>query len=194
MVAYVFQKIAKAGKVVGVDTFATTKAREWYRNTAKTIGNISASNFMADKDSLTSTLSIGKMYLFHYDPKHKNTLPYYDTFPLIFPVEMYADGFLGINLHYISPLMRAKLMDALYSTINNKNYDDTTSLQISYDILKSASRFKLFQPCLKRYLFSHVKSRYFYIPASQWDVSIMLPTERFVGADKSRVFKESQRR
>jgi hypothetical protein len=58
---------------------------------------------------------------------------------------MYADGFLGINLHYISPLLRAKLMDALYSTINNKNYNDTTSLQISYDILKSAAQFRLFK-------------------------------------------------
>ena len=194
MVAYVFQKIAKAGKVAGVDSFAPTKAREWYRNTAKSLGDVSPSRLIADKDSLTNTLTIGKMYLFHYDPKHKKTLPYYDTFPLIFPIEMYSDGFLGINLHYISPLLRAKLMDALYTTINNKNNNDTTSLQLSYEILKSASQFRLFQPCLKRYLFSHVKSRYFYIPPNQWDVSIMLPTERFVGAEKSRVFKESQRR
>jgi hypothetical protein len=194
VVAYVFQKIAKAGKVAGVDSFAPTKAREWYRNTAKSLGDVSPSKLIADKDSLTSTLSIGKMYLFHYDPKHKKTLPYYDTFPLIFPIEMYSDGFLGINLHYISPLLRAKLMDALYTTINNKNNNDTTRLQLSYEILKSASQFRLFQPCLKRYLFSHVKSRYFYIPPNQWDVSIMLPTERFVGAEKSRVFKESQRR
>ena len=193
MVAYIFQKIAKSGKVAGVDSFAPAKAREWYRNTAKSIGDVNPSRLIADKDSLTNTLTIGKMYLFHYDPKHKKTLPYYDTFPLIFPIEMYSDGFLGINLHYISPLLRAKLMDALYTTINNKNNDDTTSLRLSYDILKSASQFKLFQPCLKKYLFSHVKSRYFYIPPNQWDVSIMLPTERFVGAEKSRVFKESQR-
>lgn len=197
VVAYVFQQIAKAGKVAGVDAFAVNKSREWYRNTAKSLGSVNTASLMADKDSLTSTMnynSIGRMYLFHYDPKHKKTLPYYDTFPLIFPVEMYPDGFLGINLHYISPLLRAKLMDALYKTINNKNYDDTTSLQINYDILRSAAQFRLFQPCLKRYLFSHVKSRYFYIPPNQWDVSIMLPTERFVGADKSKVFKESQKR
>lgn len=196
VVAYVFQKIAKAGKVTGVDSAATNKSREWYRNTAKSFGNVSASSLIADKDRLTSTMnaqSIGRMYLFHYDPKTKESLPYYDTFPLVFPIEMYSDGFLGINLHYISPLMRAKLMDALYSTINNKNYDDTTRLQLSYEILKSASKFRFFKPCIKRYLFSHVRSRYFYIAPNEWDVSIMLPTENFTGASKSRVFKDSQR-
>ena len=45
--------------------------------------------------------------------KLKNKLPYYDRFPLTLPIEQYSDGFLGINLHYLSILMRIRLLDRL---------------------------------------------------------------------------------
>jgi hypothetical protein len=77
---------------------------------------------MNDKENIVNTIdekSIGKMYTFFYDPKHKETLPYYDLFPLIFVVGPAAGGFLGINLHYLPPVLRAKLMDSLYQILNN---------------------------------------------------------------------------
>lgn len=196
MVAYTFEKMAKTNKVNQVGSQQTNEAKAWYRNAAKNLGSITPSNIAADKDKFTTKIgsySIGRMYMFHYDAKHKATLPYWDQFPLVFPIELYNDGFLGINLHYISPIVRAKLMTALYETANNKNYDDTTRLKINYEILRSASQFKYFKPCVKRYLFSHVRSRYMYIGPTEWDVTIMLPTEQFVGATKSKVFKESSR-
>ena len=33
--------------------------------------------------------------MFVYSPKHRNTLPYYDTFPLVLPIGGAAGGFLG---------------------------------------------------------------------------------------------------
>ena len=129
--------------------------------------------------------------MFYYDAKTKDTLPFWDRFPLVFPIELYNDGFLGINLHYLPPLMRARLMNALYLTINNKNYDDTTKLKINYSILRGASRFKYFEPCIKKYLFSQVRSRYFYVTPNEWDMALMLPTERFVGATKQQIYTNS---
>lgn len=196
MVAYTFEKIASMNKIGPVDSTAVNEARAWYMNNTKKLGNITTNNLAADKDRLVNNLnkfSIGRMYMFYYDAKYKKELPYWDRFPLIFPIEMYADGFLGINLHYISPLARAKLMDALYSTINNKKNDDTTRLTISYKILKNASQFSYFRPCVKRYLYSQVKSRYFYITPAEWDTTILLPTEQFVGADKSKVYRDSSK-
>lgn len=136
--------------------------------------------------------SIGKMYLFSYDPKMKDILPYYDSYPLVFPIEYYGDSFLGINLHYLPPMLRAKLMDALINTINNNKYDKTTKLIISYNILNGASRYKYFKPCIKKYLFSHVKSPFLYIAPDEWNIVAMLPTDRFVGAQRSTVYKDSQ--
>ena len=40
----------------------------------------------------------GRLNMFIYDPKLKKKLPYYDTFPLVLPLENYNDGFLGIKL------------------------------------------------------------------------------------------------
>ncbi|MCA6385861.1 MAG: hypothetical protein IM620_20520 [Cytophagales bacterium] len=82
-------------------------------------------------------------------------------------------------------------MDALYTTINNKKYDDSTKLNISYSILKQASSMRLFAPCFKRYLFSQVKSRMIYIPPSEWDISLFLPTQRFKKAPDDQVWRES---
>ena len=74
------------------------------------------------------------MFMFIYDPKHKDTLPFYDTFPLVFPIEIYSDSFLGINLHYLPPVLRAKLMDALYTTANNNKYNEYKLINISIKI------------------------------------------------------------
>lgn len=196
MVAYTFEKLANSSREAQADSTAVSEANAWYRNTSKKLGSLSASSLASDKDRFTDNInkfSIGRMYMFYYDAKHKDTLPYWDRFPLVFPIELYGDGFLGINLHYISPLMRAKLMKALYDTANNNKNDDTTRLRISYEILRNAAQFRYFKPCVKRYLFSHVKSRYMYVSPAEWDVTIMLPTEKFVGASKAKVYKDSSR-
>lgn len=194
MVAYIFQKLAQQGSTKGIQQDNTLDARNWFRNAAKQVTRVNDKQIMREKDRLTNRMtrySIGRMFMFYYDAKNKDTLPFWDRFPLVFPIELYADGFLGINLHYLPPLLRAKLMNSLYLTINNKNYDDTTKLRITYNILKGASRFKYFEPCIKKYLFSHVRSRYFYVAPNEWDMALMLPTERFVGASKQQVYTNS---
>jgi hypothetical protein len=82
-------------------------------------------------------------------------------------------------------------MDALYNTLNNQKYDNTTILKISYQILNRASRFKWFKPCVKKYLYSQVGSPFIYIAPDEWDFALMLPTENFQGANKQKVFKDS---
>jgi hypothetical protein len=172
------------------------EAIDWFRTQALKVRKFDDKKILQTSQpfrrlQMLSENSIGKMYMFVYDPKHKDSLPYYDTFPMIFPVEFYGDSFLGINLHYLPPVARARLMDALYSTINNDKYDKTTLLRISYQILKGASRFKYLEPCLKKYLLSQVGSPFIYNAPDEWDYALMLPTERFQKANKSKVFKES---
>ena len=139
-------------------------------------------------------MELGQMYAFKYDPKMKKELPYYDTFPLIFPISFDNDGFYGINFHYLPPILRAKLMDALYSTLTNKNYDDSTRVRISYSILQSASKFRYFKPTLKKYLRAHVRSQFLEINVNEWDMALFLPTESFRKADTGRVWEESRKK
>ena len=167
------------------------QAREWFRVEAQKI-RVTPDQILSDKAvKIVKSPKVGRMYLYKYDPLHKKDLPYYDAFPLIFMIERYTDGFLGINLHYLPYPFRAKLMDALYTVTNNTKYDDTTKLKISYDILKGATKFKLFRPCVKQYLINHVRSPFIEIDATKWDICLMLPIHRFKKASAQQVWKES---
>ena len=193
----IFDNIIIKGAQQGVIPAKSKDAREWYRSAAgKLTGNISSSTFekRTDEARKVSSMEFGYMYAFKYDPKHKADLPYYDTFPLIFPVKMESDGFLGINFHYLPPVLRAKLMDALYSTLTNKQYDDSTRVRISYSILQSASKYRYFKPTLKKYLRAHVRSQFLEIQVKEWDIALFLPTESFRKADTGRVWEESRKK
>ena len=111
----IFDNILIQGARQGIIPARTVAAREWYRSAAgKLMSNITPGVFekRTDEARKVSSMEFGYMYAFKYDPKTKNDLPYYDTFPLIFPVRMDSDGFLGINFHYLPPVLRAKLMNA----------------------------------------------------------------------------------
>ena len=128
-----------------------------------------------------------------YDAKNKDTLPYYDRFPLIFPINIVRGGFMGMNMHYLPPMLRAKLMDELYDVASNDKFDARTRLEVSYKLLSSASKFSLFKPTVKRYLSSHVKSRFVKIESSEWDIALFLPLQNFVGASKQKVWADSRK-
>jgi hypothetical protein len=132
------------------------------------------------------------MYFYFYDPKTKDTMPYYDRFPLVIPIESYNDGFLGLNLHYIAPKYRMALLDKLSVTASNKTYDEKTKLRLNYKYLANASRVFEATPCIKRYLFSQIQSRFLEITADEWDIAALLPMESFVGASTSKVYAESE--
>lgn len=196
MSSYIFETLAKRGRAEGIDDSVRQKdARTWFRSAAQNINKVSPTRMMNDKKNVVQTLdtdSIGKMYMFFYDPKLKNELPYYDTFPLIFMIGPAKGGFMGINLHYLPPFYRAKLMDAIYQTINNKKYDETTKLKINYSILSSASKFRFFKPCIKHYLNAHVQSGFLNVEPMNWDSALLLPTERFRKATKDTVWSDSR--
>jgi len=125
--------------------------------------------------------------------KHKKTLPYYDRFPLIIPMERYKDGILGMNLHYLPPVLRARLLDALYDTLTNKKFDHNTKMKINYSIMKNASKYRYFQPCIKRYLGKHFRSRFIKVPSSSWTPAVFLPMERFEKASNKQVWTDSRK-
>jgi hypothetical protein len=193
----IFDNILIQGARQGIIPARTVAARDWYRSAAgKLMSNITPGVFekRTDEARKVSSMEFGYMYAFKYDPKTKNDLPYYDTFPLIFPVRMDSDGFLGINFHYLPPVLRAKLMNALYSTLTNKKYDDTTKVKISYSILQSASKYRYFKPMLKKYLRSQVRSQFLEVQVNEWDIAIFLPTESFRKADTGRVWEDSRKK
>lgn len=195
MASKVFRDILAKGAQAGVFPGKDKESRDWYRQKARAIKRKQNENFMMREggDRLKNRVAMGSMYMFYYDPKHKATLPYYDMFPLIFPIAKGKGYFLGINMHYLPYAYRAVLMDALYDITNNKHMDETTKVKLSYGILKGASRYRYFRPCIKKYLNNHVRSRFLLIHPSEWDVAIFLPTGRFEKASQQKVWADSRR-
>jgi hypothetical protein len=170
-------------------------SRRWFRRAAKELtGHMTlktAAKGLPAKRRVDRPAP-GYMYLFRYDPKHKKTLPYYDSYPLIFPVASYDDGFSGINFHYLPPPLRAQLMDALYSVKTDRRYDENTKILLTYKILNGVSKFKNFAPTYKRYLYAHVRSKFLEIQSVEWDIALFLPTEKFNKASSAEVWKDSR--
>ena len=171
----------------------TRYAREWLNSKVKNL-NPTPATLIRDRQRLRDKTFIGKMYFYYYDPKTKDSMPYYDRFPLVIPIDQYSAGFLGLNLHYIHPRQRIILLDKLSKTATNKNFDDKTKLRISYEYLKSASSAFEAMPCIKRYLFSQINSRFIEITADEWDIAALLPTETIVGASESKVYADSRKK
>lgn len=125
--------------------------------------------------------TLGKMYFFVYDAKHKKTLPVWDKFPLIFPIEPYADGVLGLNIHYLSVPQRQAIIGKLMEFRSSKRITERTRIRMTYDLLQSTkSLATIARPCIKRYLFTHVRSKFIEVTANEWDRAAQLPVEAFV--------------
>jgi hypothetical protein len=169
-------------------------SRDWFRTLArKTRTTPERLHKNSDQAQFTRRPLNGRMYLYGYDAKHKATLPYWDRYPLIFPVKKTRTGWYGINFHYLPYRYRADLMDALYTIASDDDYDDDTKVMISYRILSKASKFRFFRPAFKQYLTDHAKTRFLEIPASQWDIAIMLPLARFEKASPQKVWQDSRK-
>lgn len=137
---------------------------------------------------------IGRLYMYVYDPKHKDTLPYYDVFPMVFITDFYPDGFLGMNVHYLPYLLRAKLMEALlkHQKQVTRRGKREQYLDISYAILKTAAASKYFKPTVKRYLFDHVRSPFAEVLEPEWENALFLPVEQFRKKSKREVWADSR--
>lgn len=188
--AYLLNRIKESLAKEGL-TPRTNQARAWLRMKIKDLQPTRAA-LLKDRDRLKERSVIGKMYFYFYDPKTKEKMKYYDRFPLVIPIERYNDGFLGLNLHYIHPKYRMTMLDKLSATANNSDYNEKTKLRISYQYLTAASKVFEATPCIKRYLFSHVQSRFLEITADEWDIAALLPMESFVGASTSKIYADSQ--
>lgn len=170
----------------------TNASLEWFREKASN-RRLSGGTILTSpeyQNNKSNMPIIGSMFLFQYDAKHKETLPYWDMYPLVFPIEMDSKGFLGLNLHYLPPTLRASLFSSL---TRFKAKTPGKDLAINYQILTKYSSLNYFKPCVKRYLYGHVKSKFMYIEPEEWPVAIFLPLQRFQKAGAGKVYADSRK-
>ena len=175
------QSVIKAAK-------GRPKSTEWFRDKIAELGKPTAMNLMRDGKKAARPF-FGNLNMFFYDPKFKKTLPYYDRFPLVLPIERYSDGFLGINLHYLPIPLRIRLLDELMDYSTDTNFDSKTKINTNYQQLKNVN---LIKPTLKRYLAGKVKSAFRRIDGDEFTVATLLPVQRFSKESASKVWSDSR--
>jgi hypothetical protein len=172
----------------------TKDASKWFKEQIKNMQTPKRYDLL--NDSLVKRKSkptVGSLCMFFYDPKHADTLPYYDMFPMVIMTEAVPGGFKGLNMHYLHPGARAKLFDALLETTNNKFMNESTKFQLTYKLLKGVSKFKEFAPCYKHYLIKHVESGVSVVEAPEWEIAMMLPVQQFAKATANYVWSQSKK-
>jgi hypothetical protein len=188
----IFQTVEQEAFRAGI-TPRTKESRAWFRKKVQNMRNLNRRALMKeDPIEKRASSAAGSMYMFFYDAKHRKTLPYWDSFPLIVAVGPAEKGFYGMNLHYLPIPLRAKFLDALMDITNNKKYDETTKFQVSYDMMKSAAKMKYFKACYKHYLTSQVEGKLAYVPPQEWEIATFLPTAQWQNSSRSAVYKDSR--
>lgn len=182
-----FQKLEQEAFRAGI-TPRSKESREWFRKKASQLNRVNRNELMKDESvDLKTAFRPGAMMMFYYDPKTKDKLPYYDSFPLSIVVDKAEGGFYGLNLHYLPPILRAKFLDGLMDNIQGGRFS------VTYNFLKRASSMKYFKPCFKHYLTDHVKSRFAFVQEPEWEIATFLPTADFQKASKSTVYSDSRK-
>ena len=155
-----------------LDTTTGPKSFDYYKKRVQEITSPGA-RALINRGKATIRPKYGVMNLFGYDPKFKETLPLYDRFPLIFPLESAKGGFYGIYFHYLQPGARVAFLRQLQRFATDKNYDKNTR----YNIGELSGRY--FKKTIKRYLFSQVRTSFLNITADEMAIAIFLPVARF---------------
>ena len=153
-----FQDKLKGLKGEAKNRFSSTNPDKFYKEAPNKISPM----------GLKRAAGFGDLFCYHYDPKYKETLPYYDTFPLIMLIGADKDTFLGCNFHYLNPRFRAILLDKLTAKIGR-----------GIPKWSSLSKIKEIAPTVKRYRFDHVDKKVIQIEEDEKELAIFLPLERF---------------
>jgi hypothetical protein len=156
-----------------LDTTTGPKSYNWYQKEVAKLTTPGA-RALINQGKATLRPKYGVMNLFGYDPKLKASLPYYDRFPLIFPLEPAKGGFYGLNFHYLRPGARVAFLRQLSKYASDKNFDKKTR----YNIGELSGTY--FKKTIKHYLFSQVRTSFLNITADEMAIGIFLPVARFI--------------
>ena len=168
----------------------TDRSNNWYRGQVNRIASGTTARELFRQGKLARRPSVGRLNLFGYNPKLRKTLPYYDVFPLVLPLEAFAGGFIGMNFHYLPPLLRMRLLERMQATATDRDFDKNTKFDVTYNDVK---RLSIVKPTIKKYLYSYVQTGFLRINADEAATAIFLPVQRFKKASEAKVYADSRR-
>ena len=194
---YVLERLWDRAVAEGKDNIKQKESRLWMKQQASKVRD-SKKRIMTptgtDRAELTDRIRVGHAYAWHYDAITKEDLPYWDALPIGFPFQDEGDTFLSLNLHYLPPAVRAKLLDSLLTIASDSVFNDRTKLVMSYRLLKNSSKFKEIIPCIKRYRKDRVRSQFLHVNSQDWVFLCFLPLASWRKAGAQKVYYDSKKK
>ena len=186
-------KLTKADKAVIMINSFRDSIRTKIRNEGAAVNNKSSKWFNETlkngvRGHKVSRPSPGKIYAYIYDAKYKDTLPYWDKYPLIIFLgfgksKAGNDLMYGLNLHYISPKARQQFLeDLLKQYASTKTLTNSTKLNIDWSKVRG---FSGAEKMIKAYLPDHIKGTIVEIKPADWANVVLMPLQKFVSKGKS---------
>lgn len=184
-------------KIRNDPNFNTKRSHDWFRKKIDQLSD-NAPPFVMKNDLLKTTKPIqtmrflqGSMFIFKYDPKTKDDLPYYDTWPCSLIFGMEGDRVLGINIHYLNIGMRCKLFDKLWQIAMVYRNQQQQCKRMTWKLLGNVAKFPEVVPCVKSYLYSHIRSKLIKVEIDDWKTAIHLNIASFNKKSNTYVTRES---
>lgn len=182
-------------KVRNDPQFTQARSLDWFKRKINDLGGNSPAAktelLKQTKEKQATRFLIGSLYIFKYDPKHKDTLPFYDTWPcsLIFSLE---DTLVrGINFHYLPYVIRGRLFDKLWQIAMVYRNNQQQCKRVTWRLLGNVAKFPEVRPAVKSYLYSHIQSRLIKVDIDDWKTAILLPVESFAKKSLAYVTRNS---
>lgn len=163
-------------KIKNEGAAVNNKSSRWFAETIK--NNV--------KGHQVSKPQTGKLYAYIYDAKLKDTLPFWDKYPLIIYLGRgsgaYSHLMYGLNLHYIPPKARQQFLEELLKQYaNTPTITNSTKLKIDWSKVKG---FAGADKMIKAYIPGNIKGKIIEVKPSDWANVVMLPTQQFMSKGK----------
>ena len=130
-----------------------------------------------------SDFTPGNMVFFTYRAKYDQNP--YDMSPLILVLRRSKKYTLGLNINWVPPKLRERLMDFILKG-NKKNVEQNKPLSLSYDMIKNYIM-RMGAPAIRLYLNNRISPKGVVIPHYYYYKVVSLRSENFIGisADKA---------
>ncbi len=175
-----FQKAHKEAKQMGI-IGRNELARRWYHDYALEQGlDFRSLEMIREGGRRIKDLRLGRMYFFRYEPVAGYKYNY-DAFPLVFMLYEDPDNFSGINFHYLSPKLRAILLGHMFTFFTDQDFTNRTRLfaRKFMQVIQTNKRFRHAKAIFKNYRPENIQSKIIQVHPLDWELAIMVPTERF---------------
>lgn len=148
----------------------------------------------------------GKCFGFLYDPKFHKQLDFYDNFPIIICLgHLENDNAFGINLSYIPPKVRAKVMDKItkifrtryisrnQQMIEKGMYSSQSIIPFTYDVAKKILAGSGFEFALRSYIYDRIHMRPLVISYEDWWKPLVFTSKFIKKLNKNAIYYRYKR-